>query len=1147
VTISWRIELFGRLRATGPAGDILRFSTSQTSFLLARLALKPGRASSREALTADLWPEADAESARHRLRQSLVSLRRRLEPPGVTPGTILVADRQDIFLQRTSVTSDVSEFESACERANRSAPAERLFALDRACGLYSSDFLPGCDDEWAVAERERLRADAFDILRQTATLLVQSDAPDRALKYARRATDLDPLHEEACRDLMRLLARSGQVAAARRRYLKLKKALHQEIGLVPEAATQALLRRLSAHSPTPFVPTPVVEVFSPGPDFTPDPFPKSESAFKSASVLAQHYPPSLPTFLTRFFGREMEIDLLLRLLQQPHTRLLTLTGMGGTGKTRLSVEAARALRRDCVFVALSDINDPAEIGGVLGRALGLPALKDIPPLEQAIQALAGRAVLLLLDNLEQFSLVGAGVLSELLARLPLLSVLATSRTALGLGGEQEFSVVPLLLPPADTAPKTLSPADLYAYPSARLFVDRMQLVRPDFQITPRNAESVATLCRRLDGLPLALELAATWGRTLTPAQMLGQLDRRFEFLVSRRQDLPTRHRSLQIIVEWSVARLPQEVQRLFAHLSVFRGGWTLGAAMAVCAEPEAAAGLEHLREHSLILAEERGEEMRYGLLETLREFGEEQLPPTEREALCRRHARFFEEIAQQNLLPWGVISLSPQMECLDTEQSNFRQALDWCRGNAKREGGPWQERRTQDDAEVGLRLATALTWYGLVRCDAETANRLRAALAAAPGAPNALRARAWICLSSAVYLSGAYPEAVRHLARAITLLRQECVPSRAVRSELGTALCRLSHLLLSSDRPAQSILCLDTGRRLLAGGDCVGELAEAAFYSADWCFRTGHLDKVEALYREAARLFRQAENLTQEAGAFTELGYFALWQGRYDDAEEHLNRAQEFRRSLGMGYGTQAQWLLSMVAAARGDYGRADTQILECLDLRRQAGTWDAVADVLASQGDLFLAQCRFEESAQSYAEAETIRGANAAPDDQDWQRLRRGRLAWYRGELKEAGACLDAPGTSRTVQTDWRLAGLLSRFRGLLALSQGDAAARGLLTSALNTRRTTGQRRGIAECLEDLALVEVTGLNPEQAARLWGAAASLRQEIGAPLPPCDQERHDRARAAARRAVGGEVYARALSQGAASSLDALLTEILGTS
>ena len=1142
MTISWHIELFGRLRAAGPAGDILRFSTSQTSFLLARLALKPGRASSRDALTADLWPEADAESARHRLRQSLVSLRRRLEPPGVTPGTIIVADRQDIFLQRTSVTSDVDEFVSACERASRSAPPERLFALDRACGLYSGDFLPGCDDEWAMTEREQLRTDAFDILRQTATLLVQSDAHDRALKYARRATDLDPLHEEACRDLMRLLARSGQVAAARRRYLRLKKALHQEIGVVPEAATQALLRRLSVHSPNP-----VVEVFTPGPNFTPDPFPESESAFKSASVLAQPYPPSLPTFLTRFFGREIEIDLLLRLLQQPHTRLLTLTGMGGTGKTRLAVEAARALRRDCVFVALSDINDPAEIGGVLVRALGLPAFKDRPPLEQVILTLTGRAVLLLLDNLQQFSLAGVGVISELLARLPLLSVLATSRTALGLGGEQEFSVVPLLLSPVDTASKALSPGDLYAFPSARLFVDRMQLVRPDFQITPRNAESVATLCHRLDGLPLALELAATWGRTLTPAQMLDQLDRRFEFLVSRRHDLPTRQRSLRVIVEWSVARLPQEVQRLFTHLSVFRGGWTLGAAMAVCAEPGAAAGLEHLREHSLILAEERDEEMRYGLLETLREFGEEQLPPTEREALCRRHARFFEEIAQQNPLPWGVISLSPQMKCLDAEQFNFRQALDWCRGNAKKECGPWQERRTQEDAEVGLRLATALTWYGLVRSDAEISNRLKAALAAAPRAPNALRARAWICLSAAVYLSGTYPEAVRHLARAITLLRQECVPSRAVRSELGTALCRLSHLLLSSDRPARSAICLDTGRRLLAGGERAGELAEAAFYSADWCFRTGQLDKVEALYQEAARLSRQSENFAQEAGAITELGYFAFWQGRYEDAEELLNRVQEFRNSLGMISGTQAQWLLSMVATARGDYARADTLILECLNIRRQAGTWDAVADVLDSRGDLFLAQCRFEQSALSYGEAEAIRGVNASPDSQGWQRLRRGRLAWYRGELKEAGAFLDAPGTSRTVPTDWRLAGLFSRFRGLLALSQGDAAARGLLTSALNTRWTTGQRRGIAECLEDLALLEVTGLNPEQAARLWGAAASLRQEIGAPLPPCDQERHNRARAAARRAAGGEVYARAFSKGAASSFDALLTEIFGSS
>jgi predicted ATPase len=351
----------------------------------------------------------------------------------------------------------------------------------------------------------------------------------------------------------------------------------------------------------------------------------------------------LPVPVTRFFGREEEIERIKALLCPPETRLVTLTGLGGAGKTRLALEVAGRLRErfpgPVYFVALADLTRAGGIPDAILDALGLPRFANVPPPVQVTNALHRQRSLLVLDNFEHLIEEGALYLRDLLAGVPSLTCLVTSRQRLGIAGEREFPVLPLPTPrqqpgpstPQTTAQERLTPEQLAGFASVALFADRAPAARPDFEVTTGNGADVAALCRRLEGIPLAIELAAARAKALTPAQMLSQLDRRFDFLVSRQQDAVPRHRTLRAALDWSCDLLPAPVARFFGRLSVFRGGWTLEAAEAV-GEVTAALALdylEQLQDGSLVVAEEREGGMRFRMLETVRERAAEMLDDVE--------------------------------------------------------------------------------------------------------------------------------------------------------------------------------------------------------------------------------------------------------------------------------------------------------------------------------------------------------------------------------------------------------------------------------------------------------------------------------------------------------------------------------------
>lgn len=691
------IQLFGGLFLKQGDQTITRFRTQKTALLLAYLSFRLNTTHSREELIELLWPDSDLEAGRTSLRTALASLRRQIEPPGVPENSVLLADRNYIRLNPEIVYTDVAAFEEAIKAARKSdIPGERGQRLREAVSLYQGPLLPGFYDDWALRERERLEQLFLSALRELAQALEGTGDLPGAIDALHRVVNTDPLQEEAQSELMRLYAASGQIMDARRQYAELKRILQRELGASPAAETQALAESLFSE-PRPHT---VIARAPEGQAEPPSPSPPRLPAAPLPDAPEVSSPPRLPLILTRFFGRDEEIARLENWLRTGETRLITLTGPGGSGKTRLAVELARRLSATLAgvcFTPLADITDPRLITGAILDALCVPRAPETDPLEQILKTIQGKAFLLVLDNFEQLVEEGAAILWTLLERAPTLVCLVTSRHRLDIGGEREYPVIPL---PVPTMPGT--PERLMEFASIRLFLDRAQAARPDFQITRENAATVAALCERLEGMPLAIELAAAWVGTLTVSQILVRLAHRFDLLTSRRKDLSARHRTLRAAIEWSYRLLPAELQPFFVGLSVFRGGWTLEAAEAVCAEPRALEYLPQLRERSLILAEETPSGMWFRLMETLREYAGEQLSEETRKTLKTQHLRFFLRFATEAQSHLHGPEQARWLEALEQQHDNLRAALEWSR---------------EEPAHIadGLRLASHLHFFWHVR------------------------------------------------------------------------------------------------------------------------------------------------------------------------------------------------------------------------------------------------------------------------------------------------------------------------------------------------------------------------------------------------------------------------------------------------
>ena len=503
-----RIELLGGLRLIRDGQIAARFRTQKAANLLAYLALHLGQMLPRERIIDLFWSEMETDIARDNLSTTLTALRRQLEPPG----GVLLADRSLIGLNIRAVKTDLQDRARLLKAAHGAEPKSRAWLLEQAVRLYRGDLLPACYEDWAVPEQQRLHHEQVEILSTLSNLHEMLGDNEGSVEAARRLTHLEPFDHAAQERLMRLLIAAGRPAEARAVYDAFQKRWERD---THERFPESLLH-LAAALPESGVP----------------PFPPCQS--RRTEPLPARTRPFLPLRLTRFFGREIERGQIADLLVSGNQRLLTVTGPGGVGKTRLCAEVGERVTnafggRIC-FVPLTEISEPGRLLDALASALKIPPDTRVSPEEQIISFLCDERWLCILDSLERFLPPGGDasgthptqrMIAELLRRASGLSLLCATRRAIEVHGEQRYPLSPLPLPSGAADITSLAQC-----PSVALFVNRAQTVRPDFQLTPGNADAVVEICHMCEGMPLALEKSAVWVRTLPPHAMRDRMRQR---------------------------------------------------------------------------------------------------------------------------------------------------------------------------------------------------------------------------------------------------------------------------------------------------------------------------------------------------------------------------------------------------------------------------------------------------------------------------------------------------------------------------------------------------------------------------------------------------------------------------------------------
>ena len=944
--------MLGRFAVWQGNREITRFRTQKTASLLAYLALNASRPLPRVVLTEIFWPDNTQEAARANLSVAVSALRHQLEPPGVPRGAVLIADNTQVSLNLLSYTSDVDDFESLLQEAHSTTePQQRVGLFKRALDLYGGDLLPGHYEEWVLTERDRLQEVYRQALGQVIKAYAENRQLEQALEYAHRLVQADPLREESYRQLMRLYAALGRPGEALSHYQELERLLHQQLQATPSSATRALAEQLQQVAPQPRKAREARAADIP--------------AHADIAAVAADLPGTkraalkVPLQFTRFYGREEAIAHLIHTLSVPQeasesgktvssvsgSRLVTLTGPGGTGKTRLSIELAGRLKESFAggiwFVALADLNDPLLVGEAIHDVLELPPHAQSPALEQVCDYLDGleQPCLLILDNFEQIASGGASVVWTLLQRVALLSCLVTSRQPLSLPGERDIPVQPLPTPTSgESAPaSSLLTTHLLTYPSVALFVDRAQAARPVFQITPRNAEAITLLCQKLEGIPLAIELAAARVKTLTPAQMLERLSERFELLASKKNGREERHRSLWAAIDWSYHLLARDLQQFFARLSVFRGGWSLEAAEAVCEEPLALDYLTLLRAHSLILAEEGTEAIRFRMLETIRDFAGEMPTRKDQAELKDRHRDYFLTLAETAEKTLQGAEQGYWLQRLEQEHDNLRTALQRC---LEEEGG---------DAVKGLRFASSLWrfWYHRGHWSEGRAYSERAL--AQKGAQERTKWRA-----KALYAAACIAQNMGDTDTAQAWHEQALAISREIGDRQGMAgsFSGLGGIaFFRGDLEAAQALFTQSLQLHRELGD-KPEVANLLLGLAGIRKGQGDWEEAQSLFEESLALHREVGNQAGEAQCLNALGNLVQDQGRYQEARSlfeqslNLNRALEDRRGIAASLVN-----LGNVATDLQDAGAAHAYYEESLALNRELGARYGVAIVLVNLG----------------------------------------------------------------------------------------------------------------------------------------------------------------------------------------------------
>jgi predicted ATPase/DNA-binding CsgD family transcriptional regulator len=808
---------------------------------------------------------------------------------------------------------------------------------------------------------------------------------------------------------------------------------------------------------------------------------------------------NLPHPATSFVGREREVDDVARLLAT--TRLLTLTGAAGCGKTRLALQLARARAGDYAdgvwLVELASQRDPARLPPLVAAALGVRLPPDQPTLAALLAALRVRQALLILDNAEHLIRPCAEMAEAILAGCPGIRLLVTSREPLAIAGETTWRV-PSLAAPQDGWRGAVE--DLAKFAAVALFLERARSVLPGFRLTPHNAPAVAQVCRRLDGLPLALELAAALVPLLSVNQVAARLDDRFRLLTGGGRLAAPRQQTLRATLDWSYDLLAAAERAVLRRLAVFADGWSLEAAEVVCVDeafdrpevPDRPGVLEllgRLAAKSLVQVElDQGGEARYRLLETVRQYAWERLLEAGEAVTIRaRHRDWFVGLAAraERAMAAGAEQL-PWLERLERDHDNLRAALAHC---------------LDDDPQAGLRMACCLLQFWRVRAWlTEAGGWLERLLARAPE-PTAGRARALLAAGVVARDQGDFAAAQVHL-------------------EAGLALGRALG---------------DPGLTAAA----LGDLGILQLYLGD--------------HARARRLLEEGHALAEAVGDPRGLGTSLFGLGWLAGAACEFARARAlFEASLARARRLGDRWLISRVlwqlggeAQDVGDYDRARALLDEGLAIAEELAAPQQIEAIRLELGDLARARGDAERAAAHYQAALAI----ARRFDHRYGVARGqaglGRAALMRGDLGRAVPLLEESlALCQELEYPSGVAAMLQAL-GLVAWRRRDAAqAAARLRASLEVSGRLGHRPGIAACLESLAMVAAGHDRPAQAARLLGAADGVRAAGGTPRPPAARPDYDRTLAAIRARLGEPMLAAAVAAGRSLTPEAAIADAL---
>jgi predicted ATPase len=762
---------------------------------------------------------------------------------------------------------------------------------------------------------------------------------------------------------------------------------------------------------------------------------------------------------------------------------------------RLAEELAPDFADGVCFAGLASVSSAELVAPAIARALGVVEIADRPPVDSLEDYLRAQQLLLVLDNFEQVVLAGR-LVARLLRSCPELKILVTSRVAMRISGEHDYDVPALSLPDPGAQE---SSAALGRYEAVQLFVARTREVKPEFAITESNSAVVAEICRQLDGLPLAIELAAARSRLLSPQAILARLDNRMALLTGGARDAPARHQTLRATLDWSYSLLDEAGRRLLRRLSIFPAGCSLETAEAVCASAGAPGVLEDLAaliDSSLLRRDETPDgEMRFRMLEIIREYALARLAESGEEQDARqRQAHHYLVLAERAATELDGPRQDTWLRELETEQDNLRAVIDWGLG-------------VSGDAQTSLRLAAALWPFWDMRGNLRYGQRrLIEALRAAGQLDTAtLMPERWAeALRGAGILSqrlGDYSSAYDYLHR-----------SQAYYHQVG------------SDR-GLAITLNDLGR-----------IAEDQ----------GDYRRASALCEESLSLFRAVADRQGVAEALYSLGLVAYYLADYERSRARLSESLAIRRALGNTRGVAAALQrLSYVMRHQGDLAQARTLAEESLALQRQLGDQLGTAYSLSLLGNIARDAEDYEAASPLYHECLDLQRRLGDRLGAAYTLHQLGIVARWRGDLASARRLADESlGMFRGLGSKRGIAYALTAL-GAITQSEGDfLAAHAFIEESLRVQRDLGDRRGIANALEELAALAIRQDEPERAARLLGAITALRETLGEATVPAIRRHHNARIAAVRARLSHDRFEALWEEGRAMNPDEAIADAL---